>query len=83
MTARDEVRSKFQISVPADARRRLHLKAEDCLLVDVREGYIVLVPEPGDYCQRLRGLHRDIWQGIEPQEYVRGGATPQSGQLLL
>ncbi|TAK33886.1 MAG: AbrB/MazE/SpoVT family DNA-binding domain-containing protein [Chloroflexota bacterium] len=72
MTARVKVSSKFQISVPADARRRLHLQAGDSLLVDVRDGYIVLIPEPSDYSQRLRGLHSDIWQGIEPQEYVRG-----------
>ena len=72
MTARVKVSSKFQISVPAEARRRLHLKAGDSLLLDVRDGYIVLIPEPGDYSQRLRGLHGDIWQGIEAQEYVRG-----------
>jgi hypothetical protein len=39
--------------------------------VELRGGYAVLLPEPQDYSQRLRGLHREIWEGVEPQEYVR------------
>lgn len=71
MAARVKVSKKFQISVPAAARKRLHIKRGDHLLVDVRDGYVVLMPEPGDYCEHLRGLHREVWQGVEPQEYVR------------
>ena len=26
---------------------------------------------PQDSSQRLRALHREIWEGVEPQEYVR------------
>ena len=39
--------------------------------VELRDGYAVLLPEPRDYSQRLRGLHREVWEGVEPQEYVR------------
>ncbi len=71
MAARVKVSNRFQIAVPAEARRRLSIKEGDHLLVDVREDSIVLVPEPRDYAARLRGLHREVWEGVEPQEYVR------------
>ncbi|MBI4316923.1 MAG: AbrB/MazE/SpoVT family DNA-binding domain-containing protein [Chloroflexi bacterium] len=71
MAIRVKVSQKFQVSVPSAARRKLHIENGDHLLVDVRDGYIVLMPEPRDYSQHLRGLHREIWQDVEPQGYVR------------
>jgi len=71
MPTRVKVSNRFQIAVPAAARRKLRIKAGDHLLVDVREGSLVLLPEPHDYPARLRGLHQEIWKDIEPQEYVR------------
>jgi hypothetical protein len=29
------------------------------------------MPEPPDYARRLRGLHREVWEGIDVDEYVR------------
>ena len=69
--SRVTVSSKYQISVPAAARKKLHIEAGDRLLIDVRDGYIVLVPEPRDYSQHLRGLHRDVWEDVDAQDYVR------------
>ena len=66
-----KVSAKNQIAVPAEARRKLQIKKGDRLLVEVRDGYAVLMPEPQDYSQRLRGLHREIWEGVEPQGYIR------------
>lgn len=71
VTTRVKVSNRYQICVPAAARRRLRIKKGDHLLVDVRDGYVVLLPEPPDYSQHLRGLHREVWEGVEPQEYVR------------
>jgi len=71
MTTRVKVSSKNQIAIPAAVRRKLQIKGGDHLLVDVRDGYLILIPEPRDYSQRLHGLHREVWDGIEPQEYVR------------
>lgn len=66
-----KVSDKFQIAVPAQARRRLGIKRGDRLLVDVRGDHIVLMREPDDYAERLAGLHADVWAGVDPQEYVR------------
>jgi AbrB family looped-hinge helix DNA binding protein len=71
MVRRVKVNNKHQIAVPAAVRKELHIESGDHLLMEVRNGYIVLMPEPRAYSQHLRGLHREIWEGIEPQEYVQ------------
>ena len=71
MAVRVRVSSKYQISVPSAARKTLNIKAGDHLLVDIRDGYVVLMPEPRDYSRHLQGLHHELWKDTEPQEYVR------------
>lgn len=71
MASRVKVSKKSQIAIPAAVRRKLQIKGGDHLLVEVRDGYVVLIPEPLDYSHRLRGLHHEVWEGTEQQEYVR------------
>ena len=68
---RVKVSDKFQIVVPAEARRRLGIKAGDRLIVDVRRRHIVLMPEPGDYVDAFAGMHREVWDGVDVDEYLR------------
>jgi AbrB family looped-hinge helix DNA binding protein len=68
---RVKVSSRNQIAVPSEVRKRLQIKPGDHLLIDVREGYVVLIPEPQDYSRHLKGLHSEVWESVEPQEYVR------------
>jgi AbrB family looped-hinge helix DNA binding protein len=70
MAERVKVSSRYQIAVPAAARKKLGIEKGDYLLVEARDGIIVLVPEPHSYADRLLGLHREIWEGIDAQEYV-------------
>ena len=72
MSMRVRVSSKHQIAVPAAVRKRLHIKGGDHLLVELRDNHIVLIPEPSDYAAHLRGLHREVWNDVEPGEYVDG-----------
>jgi AbrB family looped-hinge helix DNA binding protein len=71
VAVRVRVSSKNQIAVPASVRKALQIKSGDHLLVEIRGRRVVLVPEPRHYTEHLRGLHREVWQGVEPQEYVR------------
>lgn len=71
MALRVKVTDDFLVAVPDEARRRLNIERGDCLLVEVRDNAIVLTPEPHDYARRLRGLHREIWDGVDVDEYVR------------
>lgn len=66
-----KVSSRFQIAVPAEARRKLHIKQGDQLLVEVLGGSLLLLPEPHDYAERLRGLHSEVWEGVDTDEYIR------------
>jgi AbrB family looped-hinge helix DNA binding protein len=71
MTLRVKVSSNNQIAVPAKARERLGISKGDYLLVEIRDGSILLVPEPADYVEHLRGLHSEVWEGIDTEEYLR------------
>ena len=65
-----KISSKHQISVPSAIRKELHLESGDHLLATVRDGVIVLVPQRGDALEELRGLHREIWAGVDVQAYI-------------
>jgi antitoxin PrlF len=71
VATRVKVSNRYQIAVPAEARKKLRIQRGDHLLVDIRSGSIVLLPEPADYSEHLRGLHREVWAGVQPDEYVR------------
>ncbi len=70
MVERVEVGPDHGITIPLDARQRLGIEAGTHVLVEVRDGYLIVIPEPSDYAARLRGLHQEIWAGEDPREYV-------------
>ena len=70
MARRVKVSSKHQIAVPAAVRHQLAIEAGDHLLVDVQDGVIVLIPESTDPIEALKGLGREIWEGVDAQDYV-------------
>jgi AbrB family looped-hinge helix DNA binding protein len=65
-----KVSRRYQIAVPHIARERLNIQSGDHLLVDIQDGMIILMPQPANYARHLAGLHREIWEGIDPQQYV-------------
>lgn len=71
MATKVTVSSRNQIVVPAEVRKKLGIKSGDRLLMGVRGNLIYLIPEPKNYSERLRGLHAEIWEGIDPNEYLR------------
>jgi AbrB family looped-hinge helix DNA binding protein len=71
MAQRVQVTDDYLVAVPDEARRRLNIERGDSLLVEVRDNVIILMPEPHDYARRLRGLHREVWEGIDVDEYLR------------
>jgi AbrB family looped-hinge helix DNA binding protein len=66
-----KVSTKHQIVVPSTARRALGIKAGDRLSVEVTPEGVILRPRARRAGARLRGLGSDIWQGVDPVEYVR------------
>ena len=65
-----KVNSRYQITIPQKARKKLNIKKGDRLLVDVQDGVLVLIPEPRGYTSHLQGLHSEIWKGVDIQKYI-------------
>jgi AbrB family looped-hinge helix DNA binding protein len=65
-----KVSKRYQIVVPAAAREKLNIQSGDRLIVDIQDGMLILLPEPQDYAQHLAGLHKEIWEGVDAQQYV-------------
>ena len=65
-----KVSKRYQIAVPSVARQLLNIKSGDRLLVDIQDGMLVLIPEPENYTEAMAGLHKEIWQGVDAQEYI-------------
>ncbi|NPV07000.1 MAG: AbrB/MazE/SpoVT family DNA-binding domain-containing protein [Anaerolineae bacterium] len=66
MAERASVGPELGIATPPDAGRRLSIEAGDHVLVEIRDGYLVVIPAPEDCAARLRGLHRDVWVAEDP-----------------
>ena len=65
-----KVSNRYQISLPSLVRRQLNIQAGDRLLVDIRDGMIILLPQPQDFVAHLAGLHQDIWRGVDTDIYL-------------
>ena len=70
-----KVSSRYQISLPGSARKQLNIQAGDRLLVDVQDWLIVLTPQPENYTEHLAGLHKTIWQDVDPEAYLEKERT--------
>jgi AbrB family looped-hinge helix DNA binding protein len=68
---RIKVGRQFQIALPANVRRELGSQPGDQLPVEVRGNHLLLMREPEDYAAALAGLHAEVWDGIDPQAYIR------------
>lgn len=77
---RVKVSSRYQIAVPSSVRKQLGIEAGDYLHVEVCDGTVILKPEPRQTVDFLRGLHSEVWQGVDPVAYVRQerSAWPES-----
>lgn len=62
---------KNRVTLPADVLEDLHLEPGDELIISVRSGALMLSPDPLRHLRKLRGLHREIWDGVDIDEYIR------------
>ncbi|CAN5715514.1 hypothetical protein BH23CHL2_BH23CHL2_21720 [soil metagenome] len=65
-----KVSSKNQIAVPSAIRKSFGIRPGDRLLVSVWDRCITVLPEPESYALALRGLHKEIWEGMDTEEYI-------------
>jgi AbrB family looped-hinge helix DNA binding protein len=70
LTATARVSSKNQIVLPREVRDELNVKSGDELLFIIRDGEIVVRSRPASFAQAMRGLHKNIWAGIEAKDWL-------------
>lgn len=66
------VGKKSQIVIPKEIRETVGIIEGDELIVDVEGDRVILKVKPKNYTRKLRGLHKNVWKGIDPRKYVRG-----------
>ena len=57
--------------VPREAREALGVHAGDELVVDVEKGKVMIKARPKSYARYMLGLHKNVWKGVNVEEYVR------------
>jgi AbrB family looped-hinge helix DNA binding protein len=67
-----KVSKKSQIVIPKAIRETVGISEGDELIVDVEGDRVILKVKPKSYTKRLKGLHKNVWKGIDPKKYVRG-----------
>ena len=63
--------SKRQIAIPRALCDKLGIHIGQELTMEEAHGRLILWPKPKSYADALEGLGREIWEGIDPLEYVR------------
>ena len=66
-----KVNSRNQIVIPAQARKKLGIKPGDSILLQVGEHSILVLPEPDDHVEALRGLGKEIWADVDSEDWLQ------------
>lgn len=66
-----KVSKKSQIVIPKEIRKLIRLSEGDELMVNVEGEKIILKVKPKSYTKRLKGLHKEVWEGIDPKKYIK------------
>lgn len=54
--------SKNQIVIPKEAREAMHVKANDELLVVVKDNVTIILPKPKKYSESLAGIGKGVYR---------------------
>ena len=61
MKPQSKLTSKYQITIPSEVRKQLHLKPGDPVYFDVARGQAILRPTPTSYTNYYRGMGKGLW----------------------
>jgi bifunctional DNA-binding transcriptional regulator/antitoxin component of YhaV-PrlF toxin-antitoxin module len=71
MTLEVKVSKKYQIALPSALRKQLWILNGDHPRAEVRDGNLVFTPEKRSCTDQIMGLHKEVWEGIDVDEYIR------------
>ena len=68
-----EIRTKYQITIPDDIRKKANLKVGDKLIwqYDESRQEIIVMPKPKSFSDKLWGLGKELWENESFDDYVR------------
>ncbi len=59
ITAR--ISAKYQVVIPKPVRESLQIQPHDTLLFLLDDDTVILRPQPANFTDAMRGLHRELW----------------------
>ncbi|HDH88112.1 MAG: AbrB/MazE/SpoVT family DNA-binding domain-containing protein [Deltaproteobacteria bacterium] len=62
--------SKCQVVIPKHVREILEIGPGDELLMEVKEGSLIIYPKPKSYTNYMIGLHKDVWMNMDTDTYI-------------
>lgn len=63
--------SEHTIALPEDLIRKMHFASNDEILVQIEEDKLVLTKKTNDHTSKMRGLHKDIWENVDSEEFLK------------
>jgi len=66
-----KVNNWHQITLPREICLQLGIEPGSELLMDRQGDIIILLPKAKNLVDHLAGLHKEVWQNVDPQEYLR------------
>jgi antitoxin component of MazEF toxin-antitoxin module len=59
------------ISLPEELVGKLHFAANDEIIARVVEDKLILSKKESDYTGRLRGLHKEVWENVGTEKFLK------------
>ena len=70
MQVRVKLSSKCQIVIPKHVREALEIGPGDELLMEVKEGSLIIYPKLKSYTDYMMGLQKDVWRNVDTDTYI-------------
>jgi len=58
------------VVIPKRVREALRIGPGDELLMEVKEGSLIVYPKPKSYTDYMVGLHKDVWMNMNTDTYI-------------
>jgi antitoxin component of MazEF toxin-antitoxin module len=68
---RTQITEDNGIRLPLEVWEQIGAKPGNIVELKVEDGRIIISLRAASYANLLRGFHAEIWEGVDPDEYVR------------
>lgn len=62
--------SEHTITLPEELVKKMHFATDDEIIVQIEEDKLILSKKTDNYTDRLRGLHKEVWDNIDSEEFL-------------